>query len=221
VRKLLRAAFASGVAERCDGARFAFRRLRCAHRRAEFHQRLVKLAWIGVLHQPAAVLFAFSEGQMLRKQPAQNSVRVRINGRTVFAKRNRGDCARGVRTNPRQADQLVARAGKRGDEPRQTMQRLCASVVSEPAPRCQQFGFRSACNRFQIGKPSYELAIVRLDNRYLRLLKHQLGDQNPIRVFGCAPRQRPCVRAKPFSKRDREALKVQGLPALFQDYPKR
>jgi len=68
-------------------------------------------------------------------------------------------------------------------------------------PRAKHLIFRSACQRGEIGKRAEPLVIIRYDGGDLRLLEHELGNEDCVRIAGPAPRQIAPVATIPANKR--------------------
>ena len=62
-----------------------------------------------------------------------------------------------------------------------------ASVIAEPLPRAKYLVFGSAGQAGEIGKSAQPLLIIGNDRGDLRLLEHELGDENCVRIAGPAP----------------------------------
>ena len=80
-----------------------------------------------------------------------------------------------------------------------------ASVIAEALPRAKHLIFRSACQRTKIGKSAEPLVIIRDDGCDLRLLEHELGDEDCVRIAGLAPGEIAPVAAIPAEKRSLES----------------
>jgi len=80
-----------------------------------------------------------------------------------------------------------------------------ASVITEALPRAKHLIFRSARQRTKIGKSAEPLVIIRDDGCDLRLLEHELGDEDCVRIAGLAPGEIAPVAAIPAEKRSLES----------------
>ena len=131
----------------------------------------------------------------------------------------RTDCARrvgadaGQRTQRghvrRQGRGLVAPAvrhmpGERVEVPR-------PRVVAEPRPRFGHASRSGACDVVQGGEGGEELSVLRHDARDLRLLKHQLGDEDAIRIARLPPGEVAPVGAKPAAEASTEAARLRDV----------
>ena len=83
------------------------------------------------------------------------------------------------------------------DFSRQTVQIGGTAVVSESGPGLLDATARGLGERFDGGKAFQESGPVALDSGHLRLLEHDLGDEDTIRVAGASPRQVPAVTTEP------------------------
>ena len=63
------------------------------------------------------------------------------------------------------------------------------SVIAEALPRAKHLILRSARKRGEIGKSAEPLVIIRNHGGDLRLLEHELGNEDCIRIAGPAPRE--------------------------------
>ena len=76
-----------------------------------------------------------------------------------------------------------------------------ASVIAEALPRAKHLVFRSARQGGEIRKPAKPLVIIRNHSRDLRLLQHELGNEDCVRIAGPAPGQIAPVATIPANKR--------------------
>src|SRR6476620_12800866 len=72
-----------------------------------------------------------------------------------------------------------------------------ASVIAEALPRAKHLIFRSARQRGEIGKSAQPLVIIRDDGGDLRLLKHELGNEDRVGIAGPAPGEIPSIPTIP------------------------
>ena len=75
-----------------------------------------------------------------------------------------------------------------------------ASVIAEALPCAKHLAFRSPCKRGEIGKRAEPLVIIRDDGGDLRLLEHELGDEDCVRVARAAPREITAVATMPIGE---------------------
>ena len=94
------------------------------------------------------------------------------------------------------------------------------SVIAKALPRAKHLIFRSACQRGEIGKRAEPLVIIRDDGGDLRLLEHELGYEDCVRIAGLAPGEIAPVTTIPANKRAAKNGKVfwrcHGLEANVQ-----
>ncbi len=76
-----------------------------------------------------------------------------------------------------------------------------ASVVPQALPRVQHVIFGSASQRGEIGEAVEPFIVVGNDGGDLSLLKHELGDENGVRVARSTPGEVAASAAKPVEKR--------------------
>jgi ribonuclease HIII len=81
-------------------------------------------------------------------------------------------------------------------------------VIAESLPGVEDRVLRSARNWSEIGKPAKPFMIIRNYCRHLRLLKHELGDENGVRIVGFAPREMTAMKRKPDGKRTTKSRNV-------------
>jgi hypothetical protein len=72
-----------------------------------------------------------------------------------------------------------------------------ASVIAEALPSAQHLVFGSPCKRGENGKRTEPVAIIRNDGGDLCLLKHELGNEDCVRITGPAPREIPSMPTIP------------------------
>ena len=75
-----------------------------------------------------------------------------------------------------------------------------ADVVAERPPGLRHIGFVGGRKGFEGRKFSQPLLVFRQDAVHLRLLQHDLGDEDVVRVAGVPPRQVPAVAAVPIEQ---------------------
>jgi hypothetical protein len=80
-----------------------------------------------------------------------------------------------------------------------------ASVITEPLPCPKYLIFRSARQCTEIGKPAQPFVVIRDDGGDLRLLEHELGNEDCVRVARAAPRELAAVTTMPAEKRSLES----------------
>src|SRR5262249_18698198 len=94
------------------------------------------------------------------------------------------------------------------------------SVITEALPRAKHLVFRSARQRSEIRKPAQPLVIIRDDGGDLRLLEHELGHKDRVRIASPAPGKIATMSVIPSKKRATKNGKVlwrcHGLEANVQ-----
>ena len=179
----------------------AARRGSRADRRAEIHQRL-RVGSMSVRRQqrlgdaPQLALdlrragIAF-DAAMAREHALHVAVEDRRRARRTRTRRSpppsSGRCPAASRASPHRAE--TRRRASRHDRLRRRMQMMRAAVVAEAAPELEHAVDRRRGQRAHVGKGVEEALVVRDDRRDLRLLQHDLGQPDPIRVARALPRQ--------------------------------
>src|SRR5205085_2181626 len=79
-----------------------------------------------------------------------------------------------------------------------------ARVIAESLPRVQHLRLRCACQRGKVRKSPQPIGIIGQHRYYLRLLKHELGNENAVRIASMPPRKITAVTAIPFQQRASE-----------------
>ena len=95
------------------------------------------------------------------------------------------------------------------DELRGRMKIARPIVVTETLPSVQHVGFARFGEGCKIGKSAKPFIIIGNDRRDLRLLEHQLRDQDRVGIVGLPPREVAFVVTIPAKKRATESLGVQ------------
>jgi hypothetical protein len=188
------------AAKRFNRARIAFRPPGYANKRAKIEQCGVESCGIGLWEKTRCVLpkhssagFGIDRFAQIEK-PRQNATRVRFDDRNRLIKGKTSHCVRGVFPDSGKLSHLLDFA--REVSAMSIHNRFCggveisrASVIAEALPHSKNFVFGSACNGGEIGKPAEPLVIIRDDCGDLRLLEHELGHENCVRISGPAPRK--------------------------------
>ena len=104
-----------------------------------------------------------------------------------------------------QTGQRVGKAAQLGHPASGQMQVACPTWVSQPVPQPQHVTQRGSGTRRGAGKHLKELEVLRDRPRYLRLLQHDLADQDGPRVTCVPPRQVAEAWPAPFQNRLGEA----------------
>ena len=119
----------------------------------------------------------------------------------------------GVFTDSRKLLHLLNRTRKAAatsvhDSRRGDVKISCASIVTKPLPGSKHVGVTTASECREVRKPAKPLIVIRDYSRDLGLLKHELRDNNAIRVASAAPGQVTTVAAIPVEQRAVERTKV-------------
>jgi hypothetical protein len=159
------------------------------------------------------------------EKPSQHATRVRFDNRNRLIKRKAGHCMRGVfpdsgklshlLDSPREMSAISSHNGfGRGVEISR------ASVIAEALPHSKHVIFRSACQGSEIGKRAEPLVIIGDYGGDLRLLQHELGNEDSVRIAGSAPWEIAPMPTIPTGKRAAKNGKVlwryHGLEANVQ-----
>ena len=83
-----------------------------------------------------------------------------------------------------------------------------ASVIAEALPCPKHLIFRSARKGWEIRKCVQPLVVIRYDGSDLRLLEHELGDEDCVRIARAAPREMTSMAAIPLEKRAAKSANV-------------
>src|SRR5215210_9470009 len=75
-----------------------------------------------------------------------------------------------------------------------------ARIIAEPLPGVQDVGLGRRRQAFEVGKPPEPLTIIWQDSCDLRLLEHDLGNKNGVRIARLTPWKIATVDAKPFQE---------------------
>ena len=139
------------------------------------------------------------------EKPRQNATGVRFDDRNRLIKSKAGHCVRGVFPNSGKLSHLLDSLWE--VSAMSIHNRFCcgaeisrASVVAEALPRAKHLIFRSARQGGEIGKRAQPLVIIRDDGGDLRLLEHELGDEDCVRVARAAPREITAVATMPIGE---------------------
>jgi len=76
-----------------------------------------------------------------------------------------------------------------------------AGVVAESLPGVKDVVFGSGGEGGEIREAAEPFIVIRNDGRNLSLLKHELGDEDRVRIGGAAPRKIARVMSVPFEER--------------------
>jgi len=132
------------------------------------------------------------------ERASEDAANVRVGERDTPPAREARDRGRGVRAD---AGQRVERGRIGGQalwmETRDPVEVSGAAVVSEAGPGAQHVGERRARERGQRREASQEGAVCRKHPRDLRLLEHDLGNEDRVRVARPAPGKRASAAAVP------------------------
>ena len=184
-----------------DGARMATWRACSTDGCSQVHQSLVELPG-GVtvngqqgLHQvPDTSCRCRARIEAREKHATHHPFRVRVDSRGTPAVREGRYRARGIRTYSGKPFQGVRLRGQHSvvllhDDPRESVQILGSAVVAQTVPGLANLAGRRTRERLDRRIPSQKPRIVVLNPRDLRLLQHELGHEDLVRVAGAAPRK--------------------------------
>ena len=221
-RVALRSTAPGRAAPRGDRARGAVRALRQADQRPQLHQRLVPLARRAVV------------GHQLRRAPSQPSRRraasrvapqaepagqharhVAVHQRRRAVEGDAGHRRGGVGPDSRQLAQprRVVRHPTPVPVPQRARRRLEVAgpaVVAEPRPQREHVVLRRRGQGLDRREAVEEPSPALLHHRDPRLLQHELGHQDRVRVARAAPRQVAAVPAVPAEER-RPSLRLVAV----------
>jgi len=136
----------------------------------------------------------------------QQSRDVRLDDWHSLVEREGGDRAGGITSNPGKSLDRIQSARKpatmffhHGDGSRTEI--TCARVIAEALPGVKDLLFGSSRQGGEIGETLHPLIIIWEDGGDLRLLEHELGDQDGIGIAGAAPGKIAAVSAVPGAER--------------------
>ena len=181
---------------------------RGADRRAEFHDRLIVVACRAFGQQgfgefPKSI---FDRG--LRRvvsnveQAREHANNIAVEHRVVAVIRNAQNRGSGIRAEPGQGFEVVISTGHSAGKIRSNgvgrlVQIARAGVIPQSLPRLEHVVLRRIGEVANRGKPVEKPMVIGNDRIYLRLLEHELGEQNAIGVIRVPPRQVAFVLAIP------------------------
>ena len=127
------------------------------------------------------------------KQASEQARGIRFDNRNRLMKSKSRDCVRRIAANARQFANRRDIAGKA--PPVSILHNLGggmkipgAVVIAEALPGVENIVLRSACDRSKVRKSAKPFIIMRDHGGDLGLLKHELGDEDRVRIAGFAPR---------------------------------
>jgi len=203
-RQLAPAPGLAGFAVRGERAGQARRRRRRAQRRAELHQALVEIARRRVGGQRRHQLAGARPQRTLtrgrldvvldREHAREHAGDVAVDERRALAKRDRRDRACGVRPDAGHRSELGGAARQRAGESRRDLARTGVEVartrvVAEAGPRGEDVIERCVGERLRRREARHPALPVRDHRTDARLLEHDLGDPDRVRVARASPRQ--------------------------------
>ena len=188
------------AAKRFNRAHIAFRLAGRANKRAKIEKCGVEARGAGLREKTRCVLpkhlparFGIDRSAQIEK-PRQNATGVRFDDRNRLIEGKAGHCVRGVFPDSGKLSHLLDFA--REVSAMSIHNRFCggveisrASVIAEALPHSKHFAFGSARQRGEVGKPAEPVVIIRDDGDDLRLLEHELGHENCVRIVRPAPRK--------------------------------
>ena len=135
----------------------------------------------------------------LAARPLDHAPNVRVHGENVALVREPGDGIRGVAADSGQLGQILGPA-LGGDETSSPMQVEPPPVVAETLPLANHLRRARRGERLDRRPALEEGEIARNDARDLRLLEHDLGDEDRVRVARFPPGQVAALRPKPLEE---------------------
>ena len=81
-------------------------------------------------------------------------------------------------------------------------------IIAESLPGVQDVVFRRGCECGEVGESAEPLIIIRDNGSDLRLLKHELGDEDCVRIACAPPGKIPATAAIPTEKQAAESADV-------------
>ena len=143
------------------------------------------------------------------KDPAQDPPDIRVQNRCRLSVGEADNGTRRVPSYPGKRLHLFDPTGKsppvtRGDRPCCGMEISCASVVPQPLPRFAHVGWPGLRQILDRRILTDESLVIVPDPLHLSLLKHDLGDEDPVRVPGPPPGQ---IAAVPLEPAEQPCLK--------------
>lgn len=199
------------AAELPNGTSLAFR-TRSADECAQFHQSRVIFAGLAPRQKFGGMkpeLFSSSaciDRRLEIEESRQDARDVGLDDRDGLIEGERRDGVRGVATD---AGQFANRIQKTAamflrDDDRRRPQISRARIIAEALPRMKDVIFGSRRESRDSGKPPEPFIIIRDHAGNLGLLKHDLGDENGVRIAGATPGKIPSVFSVPGKKRAAE-----------------
>ena len=228
-------------------ARVATRPAARAESAAEIHQPLRVRIEIAARQQrlgerPERAFDSGQSGPAVDAAPArEHALHVAVEDRGAHAEREHRD-RRGRRSTD--AGQFRPSVGGLGEPPAEIvrddacrrMEVARAGVVAEPAPRGEHIVERRIGQRTHVREPREEALVVRDHRRHLRLLQHDLGQPDAVRIAVALPRKivaavhalprheaireisRRCGRRVVRKQRRQSAIRQPLRPPVFTTY---
>lgn len=180
--------------------------VRCAIRhtdhRSQLHQCLITVSGTRARHRRLQFLLCQPLDLLrcnipiAREQPRQHAQNIAVHRGTTLPACNRCDCSRRIRTDARQRQQRISVTRHtsvkfRTNGSRRLLQITGAGIISQSFPQLEQLFLRHLGKCLHGRKCPHKAFIVRDDRLHPRLLQHNLGNPNSIRILGTPPRQIP------------------------------
>lgn len=195
-------------------------RFRPANFATEIHERLVPFGWVTAVEPPPGLVVDGARPDF-SGLPSESSARndashVRVDRRDRRAVRQRRDRSRRVRTDPGKPLQLLWICGHSSaviadDRARGFRQSHGTAVVPEPLPDAHHVGPRRSRECHNGRESAEEPFERRYDASGLRLLEHDLGHEDLVRVVRPPPGVRVLPRLEPLEQGFRERVEVGTL----------
>ena len=199
------------VAETVNGARFAFRPGN-ANQRAQIHESGV-IPSRGALRQKLCSMrpeyFASGAGidrDLDIEKSGEQPRDVGFHDGRGFIERESGDGVCGIAADPRKIPNRLQLPRKAAamffhHSDGRSAEITSTGVIAKTLPGVQNILFGSGCQSGIIGETPQPLFIIRDDGGDLRLLEHELGDEDGVRIVGVTPGKVAAVFTIPRKER--------------------
>ena len=162
-------------------------------------------------------------GVAIIKQSRKHARHIAIDDGLRLVEREAGDGSGGVGADAGQGFDFLGIVGENAaefvrDDEREFLQIFCAAIVAEPLPCLQHLRLAGGGERLEIGEALHPSRVVAAleHGGDLRLLEHDFGDENRIRIGGAAPRVVASVCPKPAGELFGKCGRMAGWSLSFQ-----
>jgi hypothetical protein len=136
------------------------------------------------------------------KKASQDALHIAVDDGAGFVKSDAGDGRRGVTPDAGKRAQGAGGGGQPAgviahQAARGIMQGASAAVVAKSAPGGEHFGGLGGGKRGHVGKAAQKIAVTVQHRTHSRLLQHDFGNPDVVRVAGGTPGQRAAPAGKP------------------------